>query len=448
MIRTPIRLLLLLLVTLSSQAEIRLATFDVDATPPPGSLLMYDPYQASGELSLRCRGMILTGAGDPIVLCAVDWIGIANESHDVFRDALATAAGTTRSRVAVHALHQHDAPVCDFTAERLLKARGLDAGTFDSAWTRPTLDRASNAVRVAITNTVPVTQVGWGQAEVKQVASNRRIPGPDGNIRAVRYTACADPALRAEPEGIIDPQVVLVSFWNEDRPLAVLSYYATHPQSYYRTGIANPDFPGIARFLRDQALPGVRHIHFTGAGGNVGAGKYNDGSPTNRAVLAARLEDGLKRAWSTTQRKPLNDQDVGWEIEKVNLPVGRHLDRAALSAQLAAATPARNVNAAKLAWLERAATGQLTEIPCLRLGSTRILHMPAELFVEYQLAAQRMRPDLQVAMAAYGDYGAAYIGTAAAYGQGGYETAPDSSFVAPEVEGVLTNALQRLLSAP
>ncbi|HAB15338.1 MAG TPA: hypothetical protein DCE44_02695, partial [Verrucomicrobiales bacterium] len=158
------RWLALFVFAISLRAGIQVASFDVDATPPPGSLLMYDPMKAAGELTLRCRGIVLTGSGDPIVLCAVDWIGLANEGHDAFRDALAAAAGTTRSRVAIHTLHQHDAPVCDFTAERLLRAHGLDAGAFDSAWTRPTLERASNAVRLAITNTVPVTHVGWGSA--------------------------------------------------------------------------------------------------------------------------------------------------------------------------------------------------------------------------------------------------------------------------------------------
>ena len=38
-------------------------------------------------------------------------------------------------------------------------------------------------------------------------------------------------------------------------PLAVLSYYACHPQSYYRTGVPSPDFPGIARSIRGQAVP-------------------------------------------------------------------------------------------------------------------------------------------------------------------------------------------------
>ena len=71
--------------------------------------------------------------------------------------------------------------------------------------------------------------------------------------------------------------------------------------------------------------------------------------------------------------------------------------------------------------------------------------MPGELFVEYQLEAQRLRPDLVVAMAAYGDYGPAYIGTRVSYDQGGYETGPDASFVAPEVESTLMGTIATLL---
>lgn len=74
-----------------------------------------------------------------------------------------------------------------------------------------------------------------------------------------------------------------------------------------------------------------------------------------------------------------------------------------------------------------------------------MLHLPGELFVEYQLAAKAMRPDLRVMMAAYGDYGPCYIGTALAYLEGGYETQPTSSNTTPEAEAVLMAAMRRLL---
>jgi hypothetical protein len=118
------RTLLLLLAAVGFAEPVKVATFDVDATPPLGSAMAYDPVKRVDDLTLRCRGVVITGSGEPIVLCAVDWIGIANEGHDAFRAALAQAAGTTPARVAVHALHQHDAPGCDFTAEKLIKDLG------------------------------------------------------------------------------------------------------------------------------------------------------------------------------------------------------------------------------------------------------------------------------------------------------------------------------------
>lgn len=444
-VRATLAVLTVAIRTLGAGLEV--APFDVDATPATGTLLAYDPMVGAGELTLRCRGVILRGAGEPIVLAAIDWIGVANDSHDAFRDALAAAAGTRRQRVSLHALHQHDAPQADATSEKILKVRGIPPGPFESAIVEPAMLRASNAVRSATARFQPLTHVGWGQAEVFKVASNRRIAGPDGKIRAVRYTTCKDPDLQAAPEGVIDPNVVLLSLWNGKRPVAVLSYYATHPQSYYRTGLANPDFPGIARFLRDQSLPGVLHVHFNGAGGNIGAGKYNDGSETNRAVLAGRLADGMKRAWESTRKEPITSADVGWDVETLVLPVAPHLKAEELDQALRRPTPQIYVLAAQLAFLERVQAGKGTDVACLRLGKYRVLHTPGELFVEYQLAARNMRPDLNITMAAYGDYGTAYIGTQKAYELGGYETEPRSSNVAPNVQGVLMKAFQRLLGA-
>ena len=94
--------------------------------------------------------------------------------------------------------------------------------------------------------------------------------------------------------------------------------------------------------------------------------------------------------------------------------------------------------------MTRCQLGHKIDITCLRIGSARMLHLPGELFVEYQLAAQKMRPDAPVFMAAYGDYGPGYIGTAIAYTQGGYETGPVSR-VAPEVEDVLMKAIREVL---
>lgn len=426
--------------------SLRAAVFELDASPPLGSPLAYDP-NVEVESPLSCRGLVLLGAGEPIVLCAVDWIGIGNDSHRAFRETLAKAAGTSVGRVAVHTLHQHDAPWCDFSIDALLAEHGVSYRPFDSPFARELLERLPAAVTKAIEQTQPVTHVGLSSATVEKVASNRRILGTDGKVAHVRYTATKDAKLREFPEGTIDPLLRMVSLWNGERPVAVLTYYATHPQSYYRTAKANPDFPGMARNAR-QAATGVPHVHFNGAGGNIGAGKYNDGSPENRQILADRVADAMERAWKSIQKSPIAAKDVDWKTIAVRLPAAPHLDEKTLQSTLEDRNlepHARFKAAHKLAWLKRCLAGETIDLASLTLGSACVLHMPGELFVEYQLAAQRLRPDRFVAMAAYGDYGPAYIGTEISYAQGGYETQPNSSFVAPDVENVLLRGIANLL---
>ena len=431
---------------------LRLSTFDIDVTPPVGSHLAYDPQINTWDLGLRAKGVILFGSGDPIVLCALDWIAIGNEGMDAFKNALAAAAGTTPQRVSVHVLHQHDAPRFDAGAEQILLEAGIDPAKinpthFDGTFARDALRRLTAAVRASIKDAQPVTHLGLGKAEVEKVASNRNIYGPDGKVRVTRMSSTKDPELHAEPEGLIDPEVSLISFWNGEKPVAVLSYYAAHPQSYYRTGIPNPDFVGIARFFRQLAVPDALHIHFNGAGGNIAAGKYNDGSHENRLILAERLAEGMKRAWEGTDRMPVAAEEVEWIVEPVSLPPAKYLYKIQEELRTDNTLLLENSgNARKLAWLRRSQAGKMIDVGCLSIKDTRILHVPGELFVEYQLAAKAERPDLFVAVAAYGDMGPGYIGTTVAYEKGGYEVSERASNVAPEVESVLMKAIHDLLA--
>jgi len=433
----------------ADETPLKIAVFEADVTPPLGAPLCDALVPPAREIvdPLKARGIVLLTNDKPIVLCAFDWVGIGNSGYDQFRDGLAEAAGTTRVRVAVHCLHQHDAPGCDFAADELLIPYGLGNKLFDTAFARTAIRRIADAIRKSLKDPQTVTQVGYGKGLVKEVASNRRVLGPDGNVKYVRYSSTKDEKIRSEPEGVIDPFVHLVSFWNGDTPLASLTYYATHPQSYYAQGGVSCDFPGLARGIRDQEQPQVFHIHFDGAGGNVTAGKYNDGSPENRPVLAQRMAAGMKSAFEATMKYPIKASQVGWKVQPVALPPASHLDIGKIKQTIAdekADLRARLQGARALAWALRCATGEKIDITCLGLGPIAVLHMPGELFVEYQLAAQKMRLDSPVLMAAYGDYGPGYIGLAHSYTQGGYETGPVSR-VAPEVEGVLMSAMRELL---
>ncbi|TXT32728.1 MAG: hypothetical protein FD138_2035, partial [Planctomycetota bacterium] len=452
-------------------ASLRIGVFRVDATPPLGTPVAY-ALARKIEDPLSARGVVLLGAGQPIVLCAVDWIGIANGGHDAWRESLAHAVGTSVDRVAVHVLHQHDGVRCDFSSEELLAPHGLTGKRFDVPFVRKTIANAALAAKAALEKAQPVTHLGIGEAKVEKVASNRRILGPNGRVAIARSSSYRIPepilsrlneeakrqgyelsASRVEealaaPEGVIDPLLKMLTFFDGDRPLVSLSYYATHPQSYFGQGDVTAEFVGLARTEHEQSPGDLPLIHFNGASGNVAAGKYNDGTPETRVVLTKRMADGMKQARAATKKIPLTAADCEWRVQPVRLPVATYLDADKLRATLEnpQATEAERLTAAgKLAYVLRRKQDIPIELSCLKLGNVYVLHMPGELFVEYQLAAQQMRPTDTVCMAAYGDVGTGYIGTEIAYSQGGYETQPSSSNTAPQVERVLMDGIRALL---
>jgi len=432
-----------------ADTPLRIATFNIDATPPIGSALCDALVAPVKEIvdKLSCRGIVFLTDDKPIVICVLDWVGLGNGGHDAFRKALAEAAGTTIDRVTVHATHAHDAPGCDFDAQKLLAEHGIPNAQFDPTFARDVIDRAAGALRESIKNPRKVTHLGTGKAKVENVASNRRVLGPDGKVKWTRTSSTRDPEARAQGEGVIDPFVYSISFWDGDAPVVCMTYYAVHPQSHYGKGGVSCDFPGLARNQREAALPGVVHLHFDGAGGNVTAGKYNDGNPANREVLTKRLADGMSDAWKATRWTAITPKDLTWKSVDIALPPATWLKEEALLATVSDAKKVerfRVIAARQLAWLRHCQAGRKVHLSCLAIGNTRLLHLPGEIFVEYQIAAAEMAGGRFVATAGYGDYGMGYIGTKISYTQGGYETGP-ASLVSPEVEAVIMGAMAELL---
>jgi hypothetical protein len=303
--------------------------------------------------------------------------------------------------------------------------------------------QTAEAAKAALARTAPFTHVGVGQARVEQVASNRRILGDDGKVKFTRTSATRDPKVRDEPEGLIDPWLKTLSFWNGGQALAALHYYATHPMSYYGDGRVSADFCGLARQKRQEEDAKVFQVYFTGCAGNVTAGKYNDGARENRPVLRDRVYEAMKAAWKTTERHALDRWE--WRTEPVKLPprgernFSEEESRKVL--ENAKETKARRNNAAfQFAWLKR--IERPIELTCLDLGKALVLHLPGEPFVEYQLKAQELRKDVFVCVAGYGDGGPGYIPTAKAYLEGGYEP---TVALAGSSEELLHKAMAKLL---
>lgn len=425
---------------------LHLARFSFDVTPPIGHPLCggwIEPAKVIDD-PLKAIGVVLLGMGQPVVLCTVDWVGLRNEAFESWRRALADAAHTVPDHVALHCVHPHDAPFADVEAQKLVaEARGaphnLDLGFFDRV-----VRGSVEALRASLGTTARFNQVGVGKARVDRVASSRRIVGPDGKVRATRTSATKSQAARDEPEGLIDPWLRTLGFWHDDKPLASLSYYACHPMSHYGRGRVSCDFCGLAREKRQGELPEVHQVYFNGAGGNITAGKYNDGDPSNRAVLRDRMHSAMSAAWDATERHRVDGWE--WRVGPVTLPprvepeFGIEASRAVLDDPKQ--PPAKRGNAAyQIAWRRRA--DRPIDLTSLHIGPATLLHLPGEPFIEYQLLAHRLAAGATAFVAGYGDDGPGYLPTADAYGQGGYE--PTVALSGPESGGFIQDAMARLL---
>jgi hypothetical protein len=445
-------------------AAVQLATFVADITPPLGEIvccgigadsLQRDAVARFIEDPVLAKGIVLKDAGGVYVLCAFDWCGICNDAHDAVRKRLAAAAGTTPARVAVHALHQHTSPGADTGAQRILDGAPGGVKTIGVAHFEKATNDVAAAVRDAMRRLRPVTHVGTGAAPADRLASSRRIRLPDGTI-GTRLSMGAtnlnnrtkDPLAQLWPEGKIDGFLRTITFYNGDQPLAALHYYATHPQSHHRDGRVTYDVPGLAReWLQKET--GVFQVYFTGCGGDVAMGKYNDGAPANRPVLAERMYDAMTRSSkSIKERHPVTP--IGWRAESLRLEPRRAPEFSESVCQKVLQDPEtkpvdRIKAAMTLAFLERVKAGHTFDLNCLTIGPVAILHLPGEMFVEYQLFAQRAAPaGTFVAVAAYGDCATWYVGDNQAYrDRGGYEQT--WSFIEPS-EGALKKAIAKLVN--
>ena len=402
--------------TSSSYPIFRLSHFSVDVTPPLGHGLLAGVIAPAREIvdPLFAHGVVLSGAGQPVVIAGVDWCEIRNDAHERWRKVLAEAAGTVPERVLVSSLHQHDTPVMDLEAQRLLDEQGLEGLFCDPDFHDRALAGVADALRYSLASARPVTHIGIGQARVEKVASNRRIETPNGRVSFDRSAIVREPELRALPEGLVDPWLKTLSFWAGDEPLAAISCFAVHPITYYGQGQVSSDYVGLARARRQRDLPGVAQVYLTGCAGDVTAGKYNDGDPANRSVLSERVYTAMREAWEATERRPIDRFDV--RSIHLDLPLRSSAgftqeDQQHELRDPALPTSTRALAATGLSWWKRHDEGKRLDIPVVDFGSARLLLLPGETFVQYQLWAQQMRPDLFVLAVGYGDCAPGYIPT-------------------------------------
>jgi hypothetical protein len=410
----------LFIVTFSTDAvaekpKFQVSQFEADITIPIGHACMGGGVSDAKELvdPLYAKGFVLTGLPRPVVVVLLDWCQVNNDSNSRWREVLADAAGTDPECVMLSTVHQHDAPICDLTAQEMLDEQGLRGANCDPVFHEKAVQRVAAALKKSLASPQKITHFGIGRGKVDKVACNRRIVDDKGKITWSRGSGSGN-VLNA-PDGEIDPWVKAISLWDGDRPVLVWYTYAVHPMSYYGHGGISADFVGMARDRMQKEYPEVFQIYVTGCCGDTTVGKYNEKArPENRPVLAERLYKGMLAAWKSTKTEPLDR--IAFRSIPLSLPPRDegNYTIASMKKTLADKTETRwhRVSAALgLSW--RAREAKPIDLPCLELGKGKAYYLilPAEAFVGYALMADRLAPDSLVAVAAFGDGAPGYIPT-------------------------------------
>ncbi|MCA9040468.1 MAG: hypothetical protein KDA65_08985 [Planctomycetaceae bacterium] len=411
--------LILLWATFVRAGEYSVSTFEVDVTPPLGHPTIASLCGPAKKIldPLWVKGLVLRGLKKPVVVAAIDWCEIRNQSYDLWRDRIAEAAGTTREQVMLTSVHQHDAPLSDNEAQQILTRYGYEGLMIDLAFQEECLEKVENAIRHSLTQSTPVTHYGLGRAEVQDLASNRRIRTESGKYAYYRGSFTADESIRNQSVGEIDPELKTISFWNEDQPVVAVSTYAVHPMSYYCRGEVSSDFVGMARQKRQEEMPTVFQIYCSGCSGDVTVSKYNQGDYPSRVALAERLQQGMREAWEKTETFSIDG--LVFKAYEIELSPRSASDFSISAFEKLLADPqtplSRRIDAAMgISWLNRVARDEKIDLPVLDFGNAKWFILPAEAFVGYQIEAQKMAPETFLMIPGYGECAPGYLPTSLA----------------------------------
>ncbi len=154
-------------------------------------------------------------------------------------------------------------------------------------------------------------------------------------------------------------------------------------------------------------------------------------------------------SWESTRRVPLDQvsfrnvpltlpprDDNGFTVEQLN---DRLRDDPEPFGQCLAALG--------LSWRSRCESGRPIDLPAVDFGPAQLVLLPGESYVEFQLMAQRLRPDQFVMALGYGECGTGYVPTEQAVSEGDSNLS-EWCWVAPGAEERLARGLAEALDAP
>ena len=383
---------------------------------------------------LLAVALVLEDDDTRAVIVGLDLCGLAEQLHTRIRNAVARAVDCDPDAVVLNVSHTHSAPYISTELDHLIRPFGLR--NTDDAYVvqleRAVVEAARKAALVPL-----AVRVGHGRAPVERVGANRRPKRADGTT-IHRPGRPPDQADRDLPEGLIDPDVAVLSFVDDGGPAGCIFSYSCHPTAAGGDlhGWVSADFVGPARERIQPRVSDMPALFLQGCGGNVGTGKYVASTPREDvAAMGARLGSSAVRALEAATASPaaLGPLQVirsSVELEFDPFPtLGEMLRQIATAATSDLGDVSRAGEAFVVAG--RAEAFAWAAVTVIAFGDVAIVALPGEVFVEHGIRIRESSPFPVTVVTAYNDNSLQYIPTASAFPEGAYEVDGGWRYIRP-----------------
>jgi hypothetical protein len=396
----------------------RAAAAKVDITPSsPQWLMGYADRQSTGVLDhIYVRVAAMEADGVQMYLVSSDLCLFSPSVYDEVAAELERTLGIPRLNFWWGVTHSHAAPEVGPPGLHLIKSRGLHQ------WNREYAAFARQSVILAVTE-------ARGKLEPARISFGQGVAFANINRRAKDVTGPV--FLGFNPDGPADRQIGLIRLERPDgSPIALLANYAMHGTVMGGENLkVSGDAPGVVESYLEQKL-NVPVLYFNGAAGNLapiytGRRDAREGHLSQFRVL---LGDRVLQAISSMG--PPADNVKLWTGEKIiTTPRKEGLEWPETLSRYAAleGDPSKGRPMVKL------------PIRFLRINDTLIWSAPVEMFCEIAMAVRNASPFLHTFYFGYANGSLAYLPTAQAFAEGGYE--PNTSIFTSQAETDVTQGV-------
>lgn len=417
----------LFMLGLVQAGDFRVGSAQVDITPKNGTPMAgYYAFRAVGGVldPIHAKAIVVEQDGVHAALVVIDLSGTTKPIVEAARKAVQEQCGIEGDHVMISATHTHTGPQL---------ARGSLIDEITKANSGPGLEYMqalpgliAQSVKEAKTKLAPAyPTVAKGKCE--GISFNRRVLR-EGQAEAIWQPKTIDLA-KERPAGPVDPELGVLVFQAEGKPVAGYLNFAMHPTSVGGGVKISADYPGVfSRLVSERHAPGMVCLFANGCCGNLNHGDYLSGKRRTTLELGTALADAASAAWPdltkvTTHAPRIHSEKVTLERRKfTEQQIAKAKDVASrmMTEKLGTVPMAEAV--CTLETVAKKEVPLVAEVQVISFSDdVAILSMPGEIFVELGLAIKKASPFKHTFIAELANGSIGYVPNRDAYPQGNYE---------------------------